>query len=295
MKHWSWTWKITKQHEGMLVREYLIAVRAFSRQLLKQIKQGQGLKLNGIAVTVRKKLAAGDELEVILPAVEPAKRLEAVEMELSIVYEDEDVLVIDKPAGLAIMPSMNHDITLANGIIAYYQQNGIPSTIHVVTRLDRDTSGLVLIAKHAYSHSLLAAPHPSSLKKTYLALVDGHLGQSKGTIEAPIGRKDGSIIEREVREDGQAATTRYEVLESFERHSLVQVELVTGRTHQIRVHMSYLGHPLAGDDLYGGSLYLMKRQALHCHRLAFTQPLTRETVVCQKELPRDMFSAMNKA
>ncbi|SDZ75571.1 23S rRNA pseudouridine1911/1915/1917 synthase [Thalassobacillus cyri] len=279
----------------MLVREYLISVRAFSRQLLKQIKHAQGLKVNGAAVTVRKKLEAGDELEVTLPAAEPAERLEAVEMELAVVYEDEDVLVVDKPGGLAVMPSMNHDVTLANGIMAYYQHNGIPSTIHVVTRLDRDTSGLVLIAKHAYSHSLLAASPSGPLEKTYLALVEGHLDQSKGTIEAPIGRKDGSIIERQVREDGQPATTQYQVLEFLNKHSLVEVELVTGRTHQIRVHMSCLGHPLAGDDLYGGSLYLMKRQALHCHRLAFVHPLTGEVVVCQKELPIDMVSAMDKA
>lgn len=295
MKQWSWTWKIAKQHEGMLVREYLISVRAFSRQLLKQIKHGQGLKVNGTSVTVRKKLEGGDELEVTLPAAEPAGRLEAVEMELAIVYEDEDLLVIDKPAGLAVMPSMNHDVTLANGVIAYYKQNRIPSTIHIVTRLDRDTSGLVLIAKHAYSHSLLSACHGGTVEKTYLALVEGRLDQSKGTIEDSIGRKHGSIIEREVRKDGQPSTTRYQVLELFKQHSLVEVELVTGRTHQIRVHMSYLGHPLAGDDLYGGSLNLMKRQALHCHRLAFTHPLTGEAVVCQQELPWDMVSAMDKA
>ncbi|GGC74857.1 pseudouridine synthase [Thalassobacillus devorans] len=295
MKQWSWTWKITEQQEGMLVRDYLGSVRAFSRQLLKQIKQSQGLRVNGADVTVRKVLHAGDRVEVALPIVKPAERLEPVALELVIVYEDDDLLILDKPAGLAVMPSMNHDVTLANGIIAYYEKHGVPSTVHIVTRLDKDTSGLVLVAKHAYSHSLLSRGYIGPIEKTYWALVEGHLINKEGMIDVPIGRKEGSIIEREIREDGQPAVTRYHVLRPLHAHSLVELELLTGRTHQIRIHMRHMGHPLAGDDLYGGSLSIMKRQALHCRRLTFPHPITGEVVSCEAELPADIKRAIGDA
>ncbi|MFG6118091.1 RluA family pseudouridine synthase [Thalassobacillus sp. B23F22_16] len=292
MKQWSWTWKVTDQQEEMLVRDYLVSVRAFSRQLLKQIKHSQGLQVNGAEVTVRKVLHAGDLVEVTLPIVKPAERLEPIPMELVIVYEDDDLLILDKPAGLAVMPSMNHHVTLANGIVAYYEKQGVPSTVHIVTRLDKDTSGLVLVAKHAYSHSLLSTGFTGPIEKTYWALVEGHLKHKNGMIEAPIRRKEGSIIEREVKEKGQPAATRYKVLRALRAHSLVELELLTGRTHQIRIHMSHRGHPLAGDDLYGGSLGIMKRQALHCRRLVFTHPLTGEVVSCEAELPADIKRAI---
>ncbi|WP_010649975.1 RluA family pseudouridine synthase [Oceanobacillus massiliensis] len=209
---------------------------------------------------------------------------------MDIVYEDEAVIVINKPPGMATMPSPQHFTgTLANGLIAYYRSCGRnDSTVHVVTRLDANTSGLVLIAKDRYTHSLFSeAQKAAKINRKYMAVVEG-VPQTKGTIDAPIARKAGSIIEREVNDSGRRAVTHYKKLQELAGHSLVEVELETGRTHQIRVHFSNEGYPLAGDDLYGGTLQLMGRQALHCFDLNFRHPLTKRAIHLQVELPEDM-------
>jgi len=173
--------------------------------------------------------------------------------------------------------------------LGYYESNKIPYTVHVVTRLDRDTSGLLLVAKHRYSHSLLAkAQKLGKIKRTYKAIVEGNLEKVQGTIDLPIGRKQGSIIEREVNESGKRAITKYKTIKKFSSHSFIEVELETGRTHQIRVHFSHIGHPLVGDDLYGGNRMNIDRQALHCYKLRFEHPFTKETIELESKLPADM-------
>ncbi|MFC4024450.1 RluA family pseudouridine synthase [Oceanobacillus longus] len=291
-------WVIDKQHTGMIIREYLQHVHGFSRRIIIAVKHdGGSIQVNGIKQNVRYKLVEGDVLEIEFPKEKVSRALNPEKMNLNIVYEDDAVIVLDKPAGMATMPSPNHlSGTMANGLLAHYEHHHNESnTVHVVTRLDADTSGLVLIAKDRYSHSLLAVSQKSGkIKRTYTAIVEGMLNSGSGTINEPIARKTGSIIEREVNETGKQAETHYFKQKSIGDHTLVAIELETGRTHQIRVHFSYLGHPLAGDDLYGGSLTLMTRQALHCCELSFEHPITKQRIQLQTDLPKDMQEVISR-
>lgn len=284
-------WAITSEQAGMMIREFLREIGGFSRRILIAAKSDTGeILLNGEAVTVRKKLEEGDVLEVTLPPKQVSKWLYPEKLDLTIVYEDESVLVLNKEPGIPTLPSPKHPSkTIANGVLAHYKTIGNPNTIHVVTRLDKDTSGLLLIAKNRMSHSKLARSQKEfGIKRKYQAIVEGNVGKEKGEINAPIGRKPGSIIEREVREDGKPARSYYQVMKQVFGHTLVEVALETGRTHQIRVHFSSIGHPLLGDDLYGGKRDDLNRQALHCHELIFPHPLTGERLVFQIDLPNDM-------
>ncbi|KMJ58165.1 pseudouridine synthase [Bacillus sp. LL01] len=299
MERFCLTFKVGVQDKGKFLRNFL-QERQISKSALIDIKfNGGALHVNGSAVTVRYVLNEGDLVEVFFPKEEPSENLLAEEMPLDIFYEDEYVLVVNKPAGIASIPSREHRSgTLANGILGYYQSKGIHATIHIVTRLDRDTSGLMLIAKHRHAHHLFSLQQRDfGVKRRYEALVHGELigeeGCSSGMVDAPIGRKDTSIIEREVRADGQRAVTHYEVLLAGEGWSHVSLRLETGRTHQIRVHMAHLGHPLLGDSLYGGSeLAGMVRQALHSCQLSFFHPVNKRDMMFRCELPEDMRSVL---
>lgn len=285
-------WKIAKEHDGMLIREYLAHIRQFSRRMIITAKSVNGnILVNGETQTVRYQLNEGDLLSVVLPPEGKGVNMMAEDIPLDIVFEDDDVLVLFKPAGIATMPSLNHrNGTIVNGLLWYYEKQHIPYTVHVVTRLDRNTSGLMLVAKHKFSHSLLsAAQKEGKIKRKYKAIVQGHLAHQMGTIHAPIGREDGSIIKRTVMETGKESITTYQVEQELNDDSLVQVELITGRTHQIRVHFSYLGHPLVGDDLYGGSLKKkINRQALHCFEISFPHPFLNQIMSFRSALPNDM-------
>ncbi|WP_404449329.1 RluA family pseudouridine synthase [Sutcliffiella horikoshii] len=295
MERFFLVFKAGARDEGKLLREFL-KERQISKAALIDIKfNGGALHVNGSAVTVRYALYEGDTVEVFFPKEEPSDDLVAEDIPLDIVFEDEYVLVVNKPAGMASIPSREHRHgTLANAVLGYYQLMGICATIHIVTRLDRDTSGLMLIAKHRHAHHLFSLQQKEfGVKRRYEALVHGEMkgegGSASGKIDAPIGRKDTSIIEREVREDGQRAVTHYEVLRVGEGWSHVSLRLETGRTHQIRVHMAYLGHPLVGDSLYGGSVGDgMVRQALHSCELSFFHPVEEQEMLFSCRLPVDM-------
>jgi 23S rRNA pseudouridine1911/1915/1917 synthase len=271
-------WVITKEHAGIPIREFLRVVAGLSRRILIAAKSEEGeIRLNGREETVRKVLKTGDVLEVKLPEEKVSDWLYPEELDLSIVYEDDAILVINKQAGVPVLPSPKYPShTLANGVLAHYEKIGNRGTVHIVTRLDKDTSGLLLIAKNRLSHSLLAKSQKVfGIKRSYLAIVEGKLEADEGKIDAPIGRKPDSIIEREVNAAGKAAKTYYKVVKRFPAHTLVEVTLETGRTHQIRVHFSFIGHPLVGDDLYGGKKDKASRQALHCHKISFPHPKTK--------------------
>jgi 23S rRNA pseudouridine1911/1915/1917 synthase len=239
---------------------------------------GGAIYINGSEQNVRYRLKEKDVLTVEFPPEIPSSTLLIEDIDLTIVYEDEHVLILDKPPYMPTIPSREHPSgSLANAIMGYYQKQQIKAAVHVVTRLDRNTSGLVLIAKHRYMHHLLSKyQQKGCVKRTYEALAEGRMKEAEGTIIEPIGRKESSIIEREVREDGQYACTHFQVLDQFHDYFHVRIWLETGRTHQIRVHFSYIGHPLLGDDLYGGSMEKFPRQALHCSGLIFNHPLTKE-------------------
>lgn len=283
-------WVIGESGAGRLVREFL-KEQEISRTALTDIKfKGGNILVNGDEVNVRFRLELSDELTVIFPSESPSEGLLGEDIPLSILYEDEYLLVVNKPPGMNTIPSREHpDGSLANALVGYYQRCGLQATSHIVTRLDRDTSGIVLIAKHRHVHHLFSMmQRGGQVKRTYEAFAEGRLSLDNGTIRAPIGRKDDSIIEREVREDGQFACTHYHVLKRHQAFTYLELELETGRTHQIRVHMSYLKHPLLGDDLYGGDVSLIERQALHCKKIKFVHPFLQEEMVFTAPLPRDM-------
>lgn len=264
----------------------------FSNRLVRHLKAHEGsLQVNDQHRTVRYKLREGDAVHINFPPEVRGDSLLAEQMSLEIVYEDDHVLIVNKRAGIPVSTSANHPSgTLANGIIYYYEQQQLPYTVHFVTRLDRETSGLVFIAKHRYMHALCNDMlQKNDIRRSYEAIVVGVLPDDAGTIDFPIGRKDGSIIERTVdRSKGKRAMTHYRVCKRTATHSHVQIQLETGRTHQIRVHFSALGYPLLGDTLYGEKTFALGRQALHCSHVSFIHPFLKKTVSVTAPLPDDM-------
>ncbi|MGJ7919603.1 RluA family pseudouridine synthase [Neobacillus sp. LXY-4] len=289
-QRFSISWEITAEQAGMLIKDFL-KEHEISKTALTDIKfKGGNILINGEKVNVRYRLDSGDILKVIFPKEEPSEGIVAEEIPLSILYEDSYVMVVNKPAEMSTIPSREHPTgSLANALIGYYQSIGVAATAHIVTRLDRDTSGLVLIAKHRHVHHLLSQQQQKGgVKRTYEAFASGNIANDTGTIKQPIARKKDSIIEREVHPDGQYACTNYKVLHRGRIFTHVELQLETGRTHQIRVHLSYLGHPLLGDDLYGGPIDLISRQALHCREVSFLHPFLRRECHFKAPLPEDM-------
>ena len=290
MRNVKFHWKVEARHDQCFLREFLRGEKEISRLALTQIKHDGKLLVNGEEVTVRAILKQGDEVTVIFPTEERGEGMQARNIPLHIVYEDDHLLVINKQANLPTIPSKYHpDYSLANAVIHYYDKNKIPTTFHAVNRLDRDTTGLMIVAKHRYAHDLFSKEQRAgTIKRTYVAIVHGHLKQEYGVINAPIGRKEDSIIERAVRKDGQEAITHFKVVKPLQEEMIVELSLETGRTHQIRVHMASVGHPLLGDDLYGGSLDKINRQALHSWQLQFFHPILKEEMSFMIDLPPDM-------
>lgn len=270
-----------------------------SKSLLAKIKYTGGLILvNGREERATYLLDIGDRVTIDIPAEEDVTgQLKPIDFPLDILYEDENFLAINKPVGYASIPSSIHSSTIANFVKGYLvKQNYENKQVHIVTRLDRDTSGIMLFAKHGYAHARLDKQlQAKTILKRYFALVQGN-GQLEevGDIIAPIGRPTDSIITRCVTKDGKYAHTSYRVVQSWGDVHLVDIQLHTGRTHQIRVHFSHIGFPLLGDDLYGGSLDLgIERQALHCHNLVFDNPFTAERIDLEARLPNDFQAVIN--
>jgi len=263
-----------------------------SKGLLAKIKfRGGGVFVNEEPQNAIYLLDIGDKVTIDIPKEEGFESLEAISKKLEVVFEDDHFLILDKPAGVASIPSVNHSNTMANYVKAYYIDSGYENhQVHIVTRLDKDTSGLMLFAKHGYAHARLDKQlQKRAIEKRYLALVKGDgLLEKEGEIIAPIARDEDSIITRRVAKGGKYAHTSYKVIEQFGNIYLVDIHLHTGRTHQIRVHFSHIGFPLLGDDLYGGSMSEgISRQALHCHTLKFYNPFSGEEIGRASPLPTD--------
>lgn len=272
--------------------EQFLRRRGYSCQNLTQLKKmPESILINGVWSYMRTPLSAGDTLTVHIRETESSPNIPPVDLPLCIVYEDEDIIVVNKPTGMPVHPSLNnYRNSLANALMYYYQQQGKPFIFRCTNRLDRDTSGLTVIAKHMVSSSILSAMTARhKIRREYLAIVRGHVTPPSGTIDAPIGRAGTPLIERRIDfEHGERAVTHYRVVKEKNGHSLVSLVLETGRTHQIRVHMKYLGFPLVGDYLYNPDMEYIQRQALHSHSLAFRHPITGEDLKFTAELPEDM-------
>ncbi|GAB6935193.1 MAG: RluA family pseudouridine synthase [Bacillota bacterium] len=289
-RHNKWiTFTVPVDWEGRTVREVLKGPLLLSNRMINRLTRMRGIRLNGRMPWLDRPVRAGDRLAVaIRPWEEPDLVPEPVPFGL--VYEDDDLLVVDKPAGINVHPVRRHERgTLAHGIAYHWQQQGVEARVRPVHRLDRDTSGLLLVAKHAYAHQLLdRALREKRIRRVYLAVVHGRLAEGTGVIDAPIARDPGHPLRRRVDERGEPAVTRYRVLTQTDDASFVEAELETGRTHQIRVHFAHLGHPLFGDRLYGAATEHIARQALHAARLAFTHPLTGAAMAFSSPLPEDL-------
>jgi 23S rRNA pseudouridine1911/1915/1917 synthase len=276
--------------------EFLRA-RGFSRHLLTYLRHHENtLFLNGESVYTNHPVRKGDVLEVIFTDEISSERIVPNPMDLNIVYEDDDILVLDKPPFLPIQPSIGHyEYTLGNGVVAYYDRQGIPFVYRCVNRLDRNTSGLVIVAKNMASSAILYDEMKARrIRRTYFTVVHGRI-DAAGTVDAPIRRRAASMIERCVDpENGQRAITHFAPLSYNPRNdtTALSVRLETGRTHQIRVHMAYLQHPVAGDTLYGWPEDVISRQALHSMSLEFMHPITREPVRFEAPVPEDIRSLL---
>ena len=285
------THTVLPEEDGRTVKGILRGSLQLSYTLLKSLKwRENAILLNGQSVHVNVIVHTGDVVSVALSERTPREDLYRENAAApDIVYEDEDLLVLNKPAGVAMHPKADDTSapSLAAMLTGYLGEGSVP---HFVSRLDKGTSGLLIAAKSGYVHDRLRrALHSSELRREYRAVAVGQVTPPRGVIDAPIGRAEGSIIRRCVREDGLVSRTEYEVLQTTECFTLLRLRPETGRTHQLRVHMAYLGHPLAGDWLYGTEdKNLIARPALHSYELWFTQPITGQELHFTAPIPQDM-------
>lgn len=281
---------IVKDDKYTNINQVLSHEFQISSRLLHKLIINKHIFLNNNCVDTRTLIEKDDIIIVNLDFDEKSENIIPSNLPLNIIYEDDCLLILDKLSGIAIHPSILHyDDTLSNGVRFYFDQIGLLRKIRPVNRLDFNTSGLVIFAKNEYTQEhLIKQMNNNKFYKEYLAIVEGHFDEKKGIINLPIARKDNSIIERCISSNGQDAITEYEILNEYENMSLVRCILKTGRTHQIRVHMSAINHPIVGDTLYGHSNSRIKRQALHSHRIIFTNPLNNELLDLKSDLPFDM-------
>ena len=284
------TYTIKPEQEGMQLLDFLRS-KGFSRGILSSMKADKNaIQLNSERGFGKSILQAGDSLHIHIPEADNTENILPVKMDLSILYEDEDILVINKAADMPVHPSIgNYDNTLANGVAWYFKEKGQQFVYRCINRLDRDTTGLIVLAKHALSAAVLSqAMRSREIHRTYQAFALGETAAS-GTIDAPIARLDGSLIQRTVDfASGERSVTHYRTLAHCSVFSHLELNLETGRTHQIRVHMAYIGHPLLGDTLYNKTPGTFPRQALHSASLSFVHPITGEPLNFHAPLPEDM-------
>ena len=286
---------INCEDSGKSIHEFLKA-HGYSSAVIRAFKQtDHGIQKNGAWARVRELLEGGDTLTLTLEESTCSQNIVPRPLPFPVVYEDEDLLVVNKPSGMPIHPSQgNYDNTLANACAYYFSAKDEPFVYRCINRLDRDTTGLLIIAKHLHSASLLSKMSAARLiNREYLALAQGRV-PDEGTIVAPIARTPGSTIERMVDAEGEYACTHYKRLAYENGYSLVSLTLDTGRTHQIRVHMKHIGHPLPGDFLYNPDYTVIHRQALHSYRLSFSHPISGEALDFSAPIPDDMASIIHQ-
>lgn len=284
---------VTIEDEEKEVRDIMRMYFDFSSRLRNKVKREKLVFLNGEQTQGWFSVKVGDVVSVTLP--DEKSNFPPEEIPLYPVYEDDDLLLLNKQPGLIVHPTKGHPCgTVANALMHYQELHHQSWKIRFVNRLDMDTSGLLIVAKNAYcQNDLTNQMKKNHLKKTYVSIVSGVLEEDAGTIDLPIGRPDPIDVRRGVMENGAPSVTHYKVLERFKHYTFVELTLETGRTHQIRVHMSYIGHPVLGDHLYGEEKpYIIERQALHARQLQFDHPASGEPMTVTAPLPEDMKKAI---
>ncbi|WP_160685700.1 RluA family pseudouridine synthase [Clostridium sp. C2-6-12] len=292
--------KVTNIEEGTKIREYLKTELGLSTRLIRSASINKKIFVNDQVVKMNRVLTIGETIKIDLEKDE-SQDIAPEKMDIDIVYEDEDILVVNKKPFMVVHPTKSYQSgTLANGVINYFMESNQNCIVRLVSRLDMNTSGLIIIAKNQFSHGMLSKEMTENkVEKRYLAIVHGIMKEKQGTIDQPIYKPEGieNGTKRIVDERGQRSITHYKVVEEFNNASLVECKLETGRTHQIRVHLNHLGHPIYGDTLYGYGEEeedLIKRQALHAYGLNFKSPRTGEELALRAELPEDMKELINK-
>lgn len=272
------------------IKEILKEEFFMSERLIAKLKNSKQIYINNEPVYINYQLKIGDLLTVDIDFIENNDNIVPIKMNLNILFEDDSLLVIDKPAGIPVHPSMDHYLdSLSNGVKYYFNSINLNKKIRPVNRLDKNTSGIVIFAKNQYIQECLIKQIKNDLfVKEYFAIVSGKFENDHQLINAPIARKENSIIERCVSDIGENAVTIVELIKRFKDYSLVKCTLKTGRTHQIRVHMKYVGHPILGDTLYGGQTSLINRQALHAYKVTFIHPITKQKTEIISTLPNDI-------
>ncbi|TDQ42144.1 RluA family pseudouridine synthase [Aureibacillus halotolerans] len=288
----TFEWRITAAAEGMKIKDYLQESQTFSSRTYRAVKKEGQMLVNGVSKKGYDVLSENDSLQVSLPEEVTGSHIVPMSFALSVLYEDEDVIVIDKPPGVPSLPPQSGDpLNIASALLAHYQTNGERTAIHLVNRLDRDTSGAMMAAKHKHAHHILSQQQQDkTMRRAYTAILEGCIQPEAGTIDQPIGMSPGSKVARAVIEDGKKAVTHYttERIGRVNKKSQVHVTLETGRTHQIRVHMAWLGYPVMGDTLYGAESAHIGRQALHCRQMMFSHPLDGRSIEIDCPLHEDM-------